>query len=52
MVRSSAYSASGRACGVVSIANINGSPALAGADKPISRCRKRLPLIRPWAKAS
>jgi GNAT superfamily N-acetyltransferase len=49
---SSAYSASGRACGVVSIANISGSPALAGADRPISRCRKRLLLIWPWARAS
>ena len=41
-----------RASGVVSIANISGSPALAGASRPASRCRSRSLLIRPWARAS
>ncbi len=52
MVRSPAYWASGRGSGVVSIANISGSPALAGADRATSRRRSRSLLIRPWARAS
>jgi hypothetical protein len=52
ITRSSAYSASGRACGVTSIANISGWPGRAGQDKPSSRRRSAPASIRPPASAS
>jgi hypothetical protein len=52
MVRLSAKVASGRASGVVSMANINGSPGRAAVTRPTSSRRNIASSTRPWLRAA